>query len=104
MESSELDKWTNEVILQLIPESGSDINNDETFDEDGLDADSLAIVEIMYSVTDKFGIEIADENIEEIRTVGDLKLYIITHSDKFDATDAEKLDLDKSRFKEIAQL
>lgn len=104
MDNSELEQWVTDVIVNLIPDVSGDVENDSTFDEDGLDADSLSVVEIMYSVNDEFGIETDDENIGEIETVEDLKLYIITHSDEFDHTDAEQLDLDQSRLKEIEKL
>ena len=43
---------------------------------DDLSADSLDVVEILMKIEDEFGIEIPDEAIEEIKTVGDLVSYI----------------------------
>lgn len=43
---------------------------------DDLGADSLDVVEVLMSIEDSFGIEIPDEAIEEIKTVGDLVAYI----------------------------
>lgn len=43
---------------------------------DDLSADSLDVVEILMNIEDEFGIEIPDEAIEEIKTVGDLVSYI----------------------------
>jgi acyl carrier protein len=45
------------------------------FKED-LGADSLKVVELIMSVEDKFGIQISDDRIETIRTVGDLIAFI----------------------------
>ena len=47
-----------------------------TYIADDLSADSLDVVEILMNIEDEFGIEIPDEAIEEIKTVGDLVSYI----------------------------
>ncbi len=47
----------------------TDIGND-------LGADSLDVVEMIMSLEDEFGIQVPDEQIEEIKTVGDLVNYI----------------------------
>lgn len=46
---------------------------------DDLGADSLDVVEILMSLEDEFSVEIPDEAIEEIKTVGDLINYIENH-------------------------
>mgnify|MGYP000740050195 CR=1 FL=1 len=48
-----------------------DTNIMETFE-----ADSLDVVDIVMSLEDEFGIEIPDEEIENIKTVGDIVRYI----------------------------
>lgn len=47
-------------------------------DED-LGADSLDVVDLLMSLEDEFDVEIQDEDIEKIRTVGDLVSYIEEH-------------------------
>ncbi len=47
----------------------TDIGND-------LGADSLDVVELIMSIEDEFGIQVPDEQIEEVKTVGDLVNYI----------------------------
>jgi len=44
-----------------------------------LGADSLDVVEMMMSVEDEFGLMIEDEEIAEMKTVGDVVSYIETH-------------------------
>lgn len=44
--------------------------------QDDLGADSLDVVDLLMSIEDEFDIEIPDEEIEHIRTVGDLVNYI----------------------------
>ena len=41
-----------------------------------LNADSLDVVEVLMSIEDEFGVEIPDEEIENIKTIGDLVKYI----------------------------
>lgn len=41
-----------------------------------LDADSLDVVELLMTIEDEFNIEIPDEEIENIRTIGELTDYI----------------------------
>ena len=40
------------------------------------EADSLDVVDLVMSLEDEFGIEIPDEEIENIKTVGDVVRYI----------------------------
>lgn len=47
----------------------SDIAND-------LGADSLDVVELLMAIEDEFEVEIPDEEIENIKTIGDLVKYI----------------------------
>ena len=41
-----------------------------------LNADSLDVVEVLMSIEDEFGVEIPDEEIENIKTIGNLVDYI----------------------------
>ena len=41
-----------------------------------LGADSLDVVELLMSIEDEFSMEIPDEEIENIKTVGDIVKYI----------------------------
>ena len=43
---------------------------------DDLGVDSLDIVEMLMEVQDEFDIEIADEDVEGLRTLGDMADYI----------------------------
>lgn len=44
-----------------------------------LGADSLDVVELMMSIEDEFGLMIEDEEIAEMKTVGDVVNYIENH-------------------------
>ena len=66
-------------ILKLIAEQfNTDINNlDENISFiDDLNADSIEIVELVMSIEEEFDIEIEDEVLEKINTIGDVLNYI----------------------------
>ena len=66
-------------VIQLISERFSvdvlKITRDTTFQED-LGADSLDVVELVMELEDAFGIQIYDEDAEQIVTIGDAVNYI----------------------------
>lgn len=45
-----------------------------------LGADSLDVVDLLMSIEDEFEVEVPDEEIENIKTVGSLVSYIEAHS------------------------
>ena len=48
----------------------------ETSLKEDLDADSLDAVEVIMAPEDEFGIEIPDEDAENMKTIGDICQYI----------------------------
>lgn len=46
---------------------------------DDLGADSLDLVDLLMSIEDEFGIEIPDEDVEGLETIGDVAEYISAH-------------------------
>ena len=48
----------------------------ETDIADDLGADSLDVVELLMSIEDEFDVEIPDEEIENLKTIGDVVEYI----------------------------
>lgn len=44
--------------------------------KDDLGADSLAVVDLAMALEDEFGVEIPDEDLEGIKTVGDIVNYL----------------------------
>ena len=52
----------------------------ETDLQEDLGADSLDVVDLLMSIEDEFDIEIPDEEIENIKTVGALVSYIESNS------------------------
>ncbi len=47
---------------------------------DDLGADSLDIVDLVMSIEEEFGVEIPDDQVENVKTVGDMVKYIEANS------------------------
>lgn len=68
-----------EKIKELLADQLDANANEMTMDTDianDLGADSLDVVELLMSIEDEFEVEIPDEQIENIKTIGDLTRYI----------------------------
>ncbi len=68
-----------EKIKEMLAEQLDASKDDMTMDTDianDLGADSLDVVELLMSIEDDFEVEIPDEQIEHIKTIGDLVRYI----------------------------
>jgi len=64
------------VILSEQFDVEEDSITTETNIADDLGADSLDVVDLLMSIEDEFEIEIPDEEVENIKTVGELVKYI----------------------------
>ncbi len=64
------------LILSEQLEVEEDTITAETDIQDDLGADSLDVVDMVMSLEDEFEIELPDEDIESLRTVGALVSYI----------------------------
>lgn len=63
------------IIAEQLSVNEDDITPDTSFAED-LNADSLDLVELVMALEQEFDIEIDDDSIEKIKTVGDAVAYI----------------------------
>lgn len=64
-----------EILAEQLDVDADSITKDSMLIED-LGADSLDAIDIVMSVEDEFKIEVPDEIIEKIETVGDMLNYI----------------------------
>lgn len=64
------------MVASQLGKSEDEITPESSFIED-LGADSLDLVELIMSMEDKFGLEIADEDAEKIVTVQDAINFIL---------------------------
>lgn len=71
-----------EEIKGLVAETlGTDVGEltEETSFSDDLNADSLDLFEMVMELEDKFGVKIPTEDLEQIKTIRDVKEYIEEH-------------------------
>ena len=66
--------------LASILEEVADVSPDDVSDEksfvDDLDVDSLSMVEVVVAAEEKFGVKIPDNEVQNLKTVGDAVSYI----------------------------
>ncbi len=63
------------IVAEKLGVDRADITPDSVFIDD-LGADSLDLVELIMAMEEEFGFEIADEDAEKLRTVGDVINFI----------------------------
>ena len=64
-----------EIIDEIAGVPADDVTPDKTFVDD-LDIDSLSMVEIAVAAQDKFGVEIPDDHLKDLKTVQDVIDYV----------------------------
>jgi len=64
-----------EIVEEVAGVSAADVTADKSFTDD-LDIDSLSMVEIAVQAEDKFGVKIPDDELANLKTVGDAVSYI----------------------------
>lgn len=69
-----LEKLKGLVVDQLGVEE-EEVTLEATIQED-LGADSLDVVDLVMSVEEEFGVKISDDDMAELKTVGDIVNYI----------------------------
>ena len=67
-----------DILCEQLEQNADAVTMESLVMED-LGADSLDVVDIVMSIEDEFEIEIPDEEIDNIKTVGELVKYIEDH-------------------------
>ena len=69
------DARVREIIINELGVEAEKVTDEASFVED-LGADSLDTVELVMAFEEEFGIDIPDEDAEQMRTVGDAIKYL----------------------------
>ena len=64
-----------EIIDEIAGVPAAEVTPEKSFVDD-LDIDSLSMVEIAVAAQDKFGVEIPDDQLKDLKTVQDVINYI----------------------------
>jgi acyl carrier protein len=63
------------IVEEIAGVAAADVTPEKSFVDD-LDIDSLSMVEIAVQAEDKFGVKIPDDELANLKTVGDAVNYI----------------------------
>jgi acyl carrier protein len=64
-----------EIVNEVAGIPTADVQLDKSFTDD-LDVDSLSMVEVVVAAEEKFGVRIPDDDVKNLKTVGDAVSYI----------------------------
>lgn len=64
-----------QIVNEIAGVPVADVQPEKSFIDD-LDVDSLAMVEIATAAEDHFGVRIPDDDLKDLKTVGDAVSYI----------------------------
>jgi acyl carrier protein len=64
-----------EILEEVAGVQPDDVTEDKTFTDD-LDVDSLSMVEIALAAEERFGVKIPDDELANLKTVGDAVSFI----------------------------
>ena len=73
-------KLTRDELVNIIENAGTQINFDklknDQMDVESAGADSLDVMNILFGVQEKTGLEIPDEDVENLRTIDQILDYV----------------------------
>lgn len=64
-----------EIVNEIAGIPVEDIQLEKSFTDD-LDVDSLSMVEVVVAAEERFGVQIPDDDVKGLKTVGDAVAYI----------------------------
>lgn len=73
--SAEVESQIIEIICEQLDVEASEVDASKSFMDD-LGADSLAIVELVLALEEKFDVKIPDDEVDGLQTVGHAVSYI----------------------------
>ena len=69
-----VEESVKQIVTRIVRKPEMDFNKDTTFKD--MEADSLDIVQIMVALEDQYDIEIADEDLQDVKNMGEFIKYI----------------------------
>jgi len=75
MTDEEILTGLGEIVDEVAGVPADQVTAEKTFVDD-LDIDSLSMVEIAVAAQDKFGVEIPDDQLKDLKTVQDVVDYV----------------------------
>ena len=75
MAKEEIFDKLKELVVDQLGVAEDEVTMEASMQDD-LGADSLDLVDLVMSVEEEFGVKVADEDLENIKTVGDIVNYI----------------------------
>jgi len=77
-ELKEIHQGLAEIVEEVAGIDAAEVTPEKSFVDD-LDIDSLSMVEIAVQAEDKFGVKIPDDELANLKTVGDAVNYITSN-------------------------
>lgn len=71
----EIREGLSDILEEVAGVNPDDVEDGKSFTDD-LDVDSLAMVEVVVAAEEKFGVKIPDDEVANLKTVGDAVSYI----------------------------
>ncbi|MFF7988349.1 acyl carrier protein [Kitasatospora xanthocidica] len=68
-----------EIVNEIAGIPTEDVALDKSFTDD-LDVDSLSMVEVVVAAEERFDVKIPDDEVKNLKTVGDAVEYILTNA------------------------
>ncbi|KRB73342.1 acyl carrier protein [Nocardioides sp. Root190] len=75
MSTEEIRAALAEIVNEVAGIPADNVQLDKSFSDD-LDVDSLSMVEVVVEAEEKFGVTIPDDEVKNLKTVGDAVSYI----------------------------
>lgn len=70
-----------DLISEQLDVKADEITEDSSIQDD-LGADSLDVVDLVMAIEDEFSVEIPEDQVENIKTVGDIVKFIEDNAEK----------------------
>ncbi len=80
MAKEEIFEKLKELVVDQLGVDDDEVTMEATMQGD-LGADSLDLVDLVMSIEEEFGVKVSDEELEHIKTIGDIVDYIEENKD-----------------------